>query len=472
MKFHEYVTSKLRAITELKAQARRKEAEIVKKLSPHDYLRKKTKKLVAGYADIVKRVFSCFDNPKNEAYADQLDAEECAAAKTGIRNALYTVTELDWFDDNRPFYNVYPIVEKLVRNTKLEIPVAQLDLPTNAICFRFPKGHEPLGIKTALIKIGNFDTAAAKSVAPLFITPTNKEGELKVFICGSFEVVDDEDRFLIQIPDKLVDELGGPTATVEDMLASSLSGWQHNAVLEEAIMGVSEKTIAADLPMYTERLYFLFRLTVLLSLVAKGNDLIMPAVLASEQDKYDAETDKEAKRWLEERAAQIQGRGFNFGKELQQRSETSPHWRNPHMALYWTGPGGSVPVLKLRQGAVVMPRHLADVPTGFDCPIVDAEAAQTQVEYVYFLRDPSQGFVKIGRTRRKIADRQKESSTFVPGGLALLAYIETGDCVELETRIHREYGHLRRHNEFFALDDTTVTAIVAKFGGVTLSTEN
>jgi hypothetical protein len=86
--------------------------------------------------------------------------------------------------------------------------------------------------------------------------------------------------------------------------------------------------------------------------------------LAKDRSRHDRADDDE-KRWLEERAARVAGRGFDFGRDLQRKSETSPHWRNPHLALFHTGAGRTVPVLKLRAGCVVLPKHLSEIPTGF-----------------------------------------------------------------------------------------------------------
>lgn len=471
MKFHEQLTSKLRAITELQQVNRHREAAFVKRFSPIEYLREKAHKLIDAYKDAVHTVYSVFDPETGQAWSGQINSEAFLAANAGIRNAIQTIVELEWFEIERPFYNVYPIVEKLVRNTKLNVPIAQLNFSPSTICFRFPKGHEPFGIKTALIKVGSFDTPAAKRLSPLFTGPNNPDGDARLFVAGSFEVVDDEDRFMIQIPESLLADIGGKTATVEEMLNASTKKWERQDEITCAIAGTRYVDIVAeDLPMYTQRLYFLFRLSVLASLLAGGNDLITPAILASEQEKYDLEIDEAAKRWMEERAARIQGRGFDFGKKLQLQSEMSPHWRNPHMALYWTGEGRTKPVLKLRAGSVVIPKHLSSVPTGYDCPLQDDAAAVA--EHVYFLRDPSQGFVKIGRTRRDISARLRESSTFVPGGLTLLGYIKTADCVALETRLHREYAHLRRDNEFFALSVEEAQAVVESFGGVFCANDN
>ncbi|NDC55256.1 MAG: GIY-YIG nuclease family protein [Alphaproteobacteria bacterium] len=472
MKFHEFITSKLHTIRQLENTGRGNHKGIgnVKRLSPIEFLRVKTQKIIDEYSSSVQEIFSdLFDPARDTTKIRGMEAEVYFHASAGIRHTIMTICELDWFEANRPFYNVYPIVEKLVQNTKLDLPLSQLKFAPGTLCFRFPKGQEPLGIKTALLKIDNFDTHVAQKFCSMFVTSKNPRGEIGLLVAGSFEVVDDDDRFLIQLPKSVLTEQS--KATVEDMLRASLWAFESGTKVGQILCNETADQIVADLPLYSRRLYFLFKLTVLISMLASGNDLITPAVLASEQEKYDLETDEAAKRWMEERAAKIQGRGFNFGKDLQRQSELSPHWRNPHMALYWTGEGRTKPVLKLRAGSVVIPKHLSSVPTGYNCPVHD-EIGDETIENVYFLQDASQGLIKIGRTRRSVAARQRESATFVPGGLALIGYIPTGDCVALETRLHREYAAARRDNEFFAISREEAKNIIENFGGVFCFSDN
>jgi hypothetical protein len=491
MKFYEYETSKLKEIRELEEEGYKRAANKLRKMSPPEFLAKKAVRVVTRVGDVVRDgIESMLRKLKTEGGEFAVDNAEghMTISAEGIHAAFCTMAEMDWFDDNRPFYNVYPIVEKLTNNTKLTIPLAQLRFPHDVMCFRFPKGQEPLGIKTAIIKLQNFDSKGSQIFKPIFEPVMGSVRTRNILdnmlAVGHFTTVETGDHFMINVPKPpptTARNDGGPV-TVEDLLqlaSQILTAHPHDVAtymadvsgnLDFIVQGGTEPPDSQRI--YLKRLYFLFKLSVLVSMVAAGNDLITPAILASEQEKYDAETDEAAKRWMEERAAKIQGRGFDFGRGLQTRSETSPHWRNPHMALYWTGEGRATPVLKLRAGSIVIPKHISSVPSGFDCPVVDDTEATVQAEYVYFLRDPSRGFVKIGRTRRKIADRQRESSTFVPGGLSLLGYISTGDCTELETRIHREYAHKRRDNEFFEISDTEVAEIVTQFGGVLQPSEN
>lgn len=491
MKFYEYETSKLTEIRNLENDGYKRAADKLRKMSPTEFLEKKSVRIIERVGDVVQKgLETAMHNIATSADNDffSRDNTHLTIPAQGIHSAFCTMTEMDWFDDNRPFYNVYPIVEKLTNNTKLTIPLNQLRFPHSVMCFRFPKGQEPLGIKTAIIKLQDFDSRGAQIFKPIF-EPALGSARTKnildnMLAVGHFTTVDTGDHFMINVPKPPTATVrtDGTPVTVEDLLhiASQILVAQPRdlttymsevtGTLDFIVQSGTEPP--ASQKIYLKRLYFLFKLSVLVSMVAAGNDLITPAILASEQEKYDAETDEAAKRWMEERAAKIQGKGFDFGRELQARSETSPHWRNPHMALYWTGEGRTNPVLKLRAGSIVIPKHLSSVPSGFDCPVIDDNTETTQVEYVYFLRDPSQGFVKIGKTSRKITDRQRASRTWVPGGLSLLGYISTANCTELETRIHREYAHKRRDNEFFEISDNEVEEIVTQFGGVFQPSEN
>lgn len=451
MKFHEYTTEKARVVTAYKKERMRRELARVQHLSPRKLLDLRCRNAIETFGADVQALLASTTEPNKEL---------SKRANHGVAAFKATVTEMDWFDLGRPFYNVFPIVERLTANTKLNIPAARVSLPHNSLCFRFAKGHEPFGLKTALVRTGNVGDGAAKMFKHLcaYTSPGGKQRNLfdHLLWTGCFTTVDaavPDDTFYFSVnKPEIFQRRDGKEVTIED------------AIMLTVARQDGEPRNSHDL--FEKRTYFIGRLVVLASLLAAGNDLITPALLPGDEEKYAAETDAAAKRWLEERAAKIQGRGFDFGKALQAKSEACPHWRNPHMALYWTGVGGSTPVLKLRQGSVVMPKHLTNVPTGFDCPIVE-QAEQTKHEYVYFLRDPSQGLVKVGRTRRSIAERQQESSTFVPNGLTLLGYIETGDCVEMETRIHREQADKRRANEFFELSAEEVRSILIAYGGTT-----
>jgi hypothetical protein len=107
------------------------------------------------------------------------------------------------------------------------------------------------------------------------------------------------------------------------------------------------------------------RVVAFIGLLSRDTDMITPVVLSKDATKHDTTTDLAVKEWIENRAARKLGRGFDVGKKLTAERETSPHWRNPHLALFWTGPGRTKPIIQMRRGAVVQSVSMADVPTGY-----------------------------------------------------------------------------------------------------------
>jgi hypothetical protein len=118
----------------------------------------------------------------------------------------------------------------------------------------------------------------------------------------------------------------------------------------------------------------LIRLTVLVGLLANDHDVVTPYVLSKDRAKYDATTDEDVRQAIERRAIRRVGRGFDVGKALQQEKEQSPHWRNPHLALFWTGKGRLKPIVKMRSGAIVNRVSMAEVPTGYLGPETSKDA--------------------------------------------------------------------------------------------------
>lgn len=445
------------------------------------------------------------------------------------REMLGEISEYEWFQLDRPFYNVYPIVEKLVHNTKLNVSAAFLRFPFRTMLFRFAHGHEPYGIKTVLITLGhphaipadaNYFNPAGEDIyrgvaASAFVEYVDKLSDgtrHEVYtLAALFEEVTPEIRRPYEplFPMSVTDQSAFYAAAKEYQVLQTPDGstisedmvfqWRFGNAGRQGDLPVTSEPVQCQLKSIADTIadqhdavlfannmrshpsymgfqsltvhQFVFKLAALVSMLHRGDNLIAPIVLAKHQERYEKETDAAAKKWLEDKAAQIQGRGFSVGKELQQRSDISPHWRNPHMALYWTGPGRKEPTMIFRAGADVMLKKLGRVPTGFlGTEQQDEGAVEPKEEYVYFLREPGTAYVKIGRTRRTVAERKRQLEGGFHG-LTLVGHIVTGDCVELETRLHREYAAQRRRrpdgrrSEFFELTDAQVEEIVARHGG-------
>lgn len=104
------------------------------------------------------------------------------------------------------------------------------------------------------------------------------------------------------------------------------------------------------------------------SILANDSALVQPIVLNRDMLKYES-ADEATKKYLEARATRLNGRGFSIGKDLESELKTTsgvaPHIRKPHLALFWTGKGRTIPVLQLRRGAYVHRSDVTKVPTGY-----------------------------------------------------------------------------------------------------------
>lgn len=281
--------------------------------------------------------------------------------------------EKAWRMIDRPYYNVYPIVESLCRKTALSVPWEKVSFTFSPLLFRFAAGHEPHGIASALIytvpppNVCGFDFGEL----PAFRRPWSKDGADCFQETPCVKVQSDllrkqarqacgylMSRSLICFVQFVSSR--GTNGFIWSVRSESWEEHVETTLGDKNTIGAEECT-GIDIESASQ---FLARLSVLAALVGHGDDMITPEILSRDQNKYDAGTEPE-RRWLEERACRSQGRGFSFGKQLQDNSERSPHWRNPHLALFWTGKGREVPVLKLRAGCVVTSTPLADIPTGF-----------------------------------------------------------------------------------------------------------
>lgn len=261
--------------------------------------------------------------------------------------------ELGWLRADRPFYNVYPIAIELCQKTNLNMKWGDLAFPSRYLLFRFPAGHEPLYAHTALLRVPSKESA-------------------RNFVDAHKSRMEDCER-VARLP------LGGKVPCAKP---GRVNLWEYESkdIYDTDVMKTAEDAKKAfvddhDKGLATDNgiIEFLVRLVAFAGLLARGTDLITPAILAADREEYDATSDEARRRWLEERAARRQGRGFDIGRSMEIERATSPHWRCSHIALFHTGPGRAVPVLKVRSGCVVVPKDMSHVPTGYLGPEKEGE---------------------------------------------------------------------------------------------------
>jgi len=243
-------------------------------------------------------------------------------------NQSVALGEATWLSLNRPFYNSWPIAVELAPSVKLDLTFSSVEIPFHAILLRFAKGHEPHRLKSALI-----------------FWPKGF-GKIQAFC----QFTGGEDYILT------VQHAYKPDDKVEEWL-ENLSAHGHKVSNDHHNAGL-----------------LLVRLVVFIGLLAKGDDMITPIVLSKDRNKYEATDDPDAKQWMEDKAARRAGRGFDLGKRLQVEKDKSPHFRNPHLCLFWVGEGRKKPVIKMRSGAVIQRASMAEVPTGYLGPETDDDS--------------------------------------------------------------------------------------------------
>lgn len=244
--------------------------------------------------------------------------------------------EYGWVRSERPYYNIWPIVIPLSQSIRLDVPMKHVELPFSHLLLRFALGHEPHGIGTAILLWDSEDHSFI--VHCDFANST--EGLYLSF--GQYGLDQTFEHYL---------ERAGKNP--------GLSDWSEER--EQACNELEASSL-------------MVRLAVFVALLSRGEDMITPLVLSKDRRKYEETDDPEVKKWLEDRAARRgAGRGFNVGKKLQEQKEKSPHWRNPHLALFWTGKGRTKPIIKMRSGAVIQRASMAEVPTGYLGPETEEE---------------------------------------------------------------------------------------------------
>jgi len=268
----------------------------------------------------------------------------CSNPADSIRGCL----ELCWFGQERPYYNVYPIAVELCQKTSLNMKWGDILFPTTSLALRFAVGHEPLGLSSAILRVPSelereqlveFHSTRAEALACVIAAPVAGVVQRKSLISSAPDWI-----WTYPALKDIKEEL------LSDSVPGGFMQSGHDEIDEHAEL---------------EQAKFLIKLLAFIGLLSRGNDLITPAVLSKDRQEHDATSDESRKRWLEDRAARRQGRGFDVGRSLEIERASSPHWRCPHLALFHTGPGRTTPVLKVRSGCVVIPKDMSNVPTGY-----------------------------------------------------------------------------------------------------------
>jgi hypothetical protein len=241
--------------------------------------------------------------------------------------------EQQWHLDRRPYYDVYPGIIELLLRLKLDFPVEQLTTPVDdigTILVRLPANNNPMSfafdgkshhLRAALVGFG--------------YSAESRENVLQIwFDIGEFGIG------------------GRPVYTMRTLVCHA------DRSVEDAI-NAGQRHISADVGIQIPLEFQVKALKLICSLLLLADDdrIIEPDVLSEDRSKYDGTHDRK----YVERAVRRGKIGWSIGKHI----EMIPHYRRPHMALFWTGKGRTIPKIGLRKGAVVKRTVVGEVPTGY-----------------------------------------------------------------------------------------------------------
>jgi hypothetical protein len=208
-------------------------------------------------------------------------------------------SELDWRDERRPYYKVYPKILSALCRVNLNLPLSSLEYPVRTLMVLLPKGQTEI----MMYEI-------EKPLCALLVTLADRpRNQGKVFsVMGYIGDNQTLDCFSAGITVYFDDEI-----SIEDSLS------RHPK-------GVTKEMIESRMRYITKWL----RLCVALSLLARDTDLIIPDILKDDEGK-------ELTDVIVRRAHNRGKRGWLIGSKI----EVCPHVRIPHLFHACVGPGES-----------------------------------------------------------------------------------------------------------------------------------
>jgi hypothetical protein len=415
MHFHSYISNRDRFITQLKASL--PPSENLQAWVQHNHAEDAYVFAVRQCQHAMDKQKSATDNATKEHYAKQVSL---------------LIAEQQWFRDQRPFYNVWPIMFTAVRSLSLDIPWNKVRFPFYTMMFQFPEGHEPFGLTVAMVATSQGGEDGTSYEQMLTIEGHHLTEDGHYVACRL-------------IPDNRV--------TISETFCGGNTG--------------DEETRARG-----EQLQFLLRLACVVSLLADGEDLITPLLLRRDAEKEEEVPPEILQEWIARKAEKAKRSGvygFDIGKHLQQNAARAPTAIGPYYAIRWTGKGGTIPKAVKVSEHLKNRNPLTSVPTGFlgwesEDELSKALGLEDTPHTVYFLRDGDRPYVKIGFTNGPLIKRLRGLAT-ANRELRLLGIVSTGNGHAKENEIHQELRNTVRDGEFFYLSDDGCRKILIRHGG-------
>jgi len=240
------------------------------------------------------------------------------------------IAHMDWEERwhlaGRPFYRVWPKVMSML---------LKLDLSAVPASFcRLPRGIDQL-----LIQLPSGNGLA------------DDGGDLQTIIVG---------HVMTRVgPGVSVGSFDGKLSAIgPDMSVPLVDMWVFPSTDEPLRTVLDSLRIAAPLQTSLTVRDKVLSLVTTLCLLDSDPELIAPYVLTNDEAKAITQAD------IDRLSAKARRRG-RYGWDVGKSIEVMPHYRRPHTALFWTGEGRKVPVIRLRKGALVHRSKIESIPTGY-----------------------------------------------------------------------------------------------------------
>jgi hypothetical protein len=254
--------------------------------------------------------------------------------------------EKEWVAQCRPYYNVWPVIFDMVNKLKLDIPCSAVQMPNQVFCLRLPAINNPLSFEGGTIKTIVFGTQpVSKSVG----SREAADGMCLMLDTGELS----EDRTCPIYTFKIFPWLSDQTIDYVMNSLPSHTSWFEGIVVPQDVITQAIK------------------LAIVVCMIYKDPEIVTPDVLAKDRSNYMealAKGDAAKIASIEDRAKRRGKCAFNIGMSI----ESMPHYRRPHMALFWMGKGRSLAKIQLRKGAIVHRDKLTNVPSGYVSTVPEA----------------------------------------------------------------------------------------------------
>jgi hypothetical protein len=241
--------------------------------------------------------------------------------------------EEQWFYNKRPYYNIYPSIISCLTKVSLEkLSTNLINLPLPELLLRFPEN----------------------SNHPLRFWHDDKEYVVRTIMVGdNFKFSNSKENFLIFWID-----VGEIIANWNVQMFRILCKKQNTNV-EDAFSLLENHPSSNDGIIYpADFIQDCARLVCSVCLMSTDPEIVQPEVLSIDEIRYEKTKDP---KYIE-KAINRGKLGWNFGKNI----DISPHVRAAcPAALYWTGPGKTIPTIRFRKGSIVHKNKLSKIPTGY-----------------------------------------------------------------------------------------------------------